>query len=89
MSSEMSFNAQVVVTDLLVRSLENSALTVTLEAVRFLASKYGFSADEAEASLHLERLSLSKKMSSNMLVKILETLKAKVHASTTLKANVL
>ena len=62
MSSEMSFNAQIVVTDLLVRSLENSALTVTLEAVRFLASKYGFSADEAEACLNLERLSLSKKM---------------------------
>ena len=62
MSIEMSFNAQVVVTDLLVRSLENSALTVTLEAVRFLASKYGFNADEAEASLHLEKLSLSKKM---------------------------
>jgi hypothetical protein len=49
------------VTELLARSLENSALDVTHRAVTALAAKYGFSAEEAIADLGLSKLSLTKK----------------------------
>jgi len=49
------------VTELLARSLENSALDVTHRAVSALAAKYGFSAEEAIADLGLTKLSLTKK----------------------------
>ncbi len=49
------------ITDLLSRSLENSALDVTLRAVNALAEQYHFPAEEAIAYLKLEKLSLNRK----------------------------
>ena len=49
------------ITDLLSRSLENSALDVTLRAVNALAEQYNFPAEEAIAYLNLEKLSLNRK----------------------------
>jgi hypothetical protein len=63
MSTEVvsTFDSSMYVTELLARSLENSALDVTHRAVTALAAKYGFSAEEAIADLGLSKLSLTKK----------------------------
>ena len=63
MSTEVvsTFDSSMYVTELLARSLENSALDVTHRAVNALAAKYGFSAEEAIADLGLSKLSLTKK----------------------------
>lgn len=56
-----TFDSSMYVTELLARSLENSALDVTHRAVIALAEKYGFSVEEAIADLGLTKLSLTKK----------------------------
>jgi len=56
-----TFDSSMYVTELLARSLENSALDVTHRAVTALAAKYGFSVEEAIADLGLTKLSLTKK----------------------------
>ena len=60
-SIQSGFDSNMYITDLLSRSLENSALDVTLRAVNALAEQYNFKAEDAIAYLKLEKLSLNRK----------------------------
>jgi len=73
-----TFDSSMYVTELLARSLENSALDVTHRAVNALAQKYGFSAEEAIADLGLSKLSLTKKQMAKKGSKGEKTPKVKV-----------
>jgi hypothetical protein len=55
------FNANVCVTELLARSLENACKEVVLKCVQECASTYGFDAEEALLNLGLEKLVLARK----------------------------
>jgi len=73
-----TFDSSMYVTELLARSLENSALDVTHRAVIALAEKYGFSVEEAIADLGLTKLSLTKKQMAKKGSKGEKAPKAKV-----------
>jgi len=60
-SMNMSFNASIAVTELLMKTLENVSKELASRCVRECGAKYGFDSEEAIRSLGLENLSLIRK----------------------------
>lgn len=79
---KVDFNASIVVTELLAKTLENCAKELASRCIRECALKYGFDASEEIRSLGLENLSLIKKqMAKKSSVKKPKEVKAKKSVS--------